>query len=43
MKRFELRVDPLTNEIYYDVHLLRKALRADQKCHVDAEVLSVQV
>jgi malate dehydrogenase (oxaloacetate-decarboxylating) len=29
MKRFELRVDPLTNEIYYDVHLRGRALLQD--------------
>jgi malate dehydrogenase (oxaloacetate-decarboxylating) len=29
MKRFEMRVDPLTNEIYYDVHLSGRALLAD--------------
>jgi malate dehydrogenase (oxaloacetate-decarboxylating) len=29
MKRFELRVDPLTNEIYYDVHLAGRALLQD--------------
>jgi len=29
MKRFEMRVDPLTNEIYYDVHLAGRALMAD--------------
>jgi malate dehydrogenase (oxaloacetate-decarboxylating) len=29
MKRFEMRVDPLTNEIYYDVHLAGRALLAD--------------
>jgi malate dehydrogenase (oxaloacetate-decarboxylating) len=29
MKRFEMRVDPLTSEIYYDVHLSGRALMAD--------------
>jgi len=29
MKRFEMRVDPLTNEIYYDVHLSGRALMSD--------------
>jgi malate dehydrogenase (oxaloacetate-decarboxylating) len=29
MKRFELRVDPLTNELYYDVHLMGRALLQD--------------
>jgi malate dehydrogenase (oxaloacetate-decarboxylating) len=29
MKRFEMRVDPLTNEIYYDVHLTGRALLQD--------------
>jgi malate dehydrogenase (oxaloacetate-decarboxylating) len=29
MKRFEMRVDPLTNEIYYDVHLIGRALLQD--------------
>jgi len=29
MKRFEMRVDPLTSEIYYDVHLSGRALLAD--------------
>jgi malate dehydrogenase (oxaloacetate-decarboxylating) len=29
MKRFEMRVDPLTNEIYYDVHLAGRALLQD--------------
>jgi malate dehydrogenase (oxaloacetate-decarboxylating) len=29
MKRFELRVDPLTNEIYYDVHYKGRAILQD--------------
>ena len=29
MKRFEMRVDPLTNEIYYDVHLSGRSLLQD--------------
>jgi len=29
MKRFEMRVDPVTSEIYYDVHLSGRALLAD--------------
>jgi malate dehydrogenase (oxaloacetate-decarboxylating) len=29
MKRFEMRVDPLTNEIYYDVHLGGRSLLQD--------------